>query len=140
MTSTGAPAADVPVAVRIMVDGTTRTLTATTDSSGHYSVTFQPLQNEAGEYSVTAADPGVTNPRGAGAFRDRRHDGHPGQRECERRPQHAVDRPVHADEPERHGADRSDGHRQRRPGGPQRAVDAAQPDRRRWHRDARLQP
>ena len=62
MTSNSAPAADVPVAVQILVAGTTRTLTATTDASGHYSVTFQPLPNEAGEYSVTAADPGVTNP------------------------------------------------------------------------------
>ena len=62
MTSDGAPAADVPVAVQILVAGTTRTLTATTDASGNYSVTFQPLPNEAGEYSVTAADPDVTNP------------------------------------------------------------------------------
>ena len=62
LTSTGDPAADVPVAVQILVDGTTRTLTATTNSTGHYNITFQPLQNEAGNYSVTAADPGVTNP------------------------------------------------------------------------------
>ncbi len=62
LTSNSASAADVPVAVQILVAGTTRTLTATTDSSGHYSVTFQPLEDEAGEYSVTAADPGVTNP------------------------------------------------------------------------------
>src|SRR5262249_44209591 len=61
-TSTGAPAAGVPVAVQILVNGTTRTLTATTDSSGAYSVTFQPLAYEAGQYSVTAADPRVTNP------------------------------------------------------------------------------
>jgi hypothetical protein len=62
LTSDGAPAADVPVAVQILVAGTTRTLTATTASNGSYSVTFQPLPNEAGEYSLTAADPGVTNP------------------------------------------------------------------------------
>ncbi len=62
LTSDGNPAADVPVAVQILVDGTTRTLTATTDSNGNYSVTFQPLPDEAGEYSVTAGDPGVTNP------------------------------------------------------------------------------
>ncbi|MFI5458474.1 MAG: SdrD B-like domain-containing protein [Isosphaerales bacterium] len=62
MTSNGAPAVDEPVAVQILVGGTTRTLTATTDSNGDYSVTFQPLPNEAGQYSVTAADPGVTNP------------------------------------------------------------------------------
>ena len=62
LTSDGAPAADVPVAVQILVAGTTRTLTATTAANGSYSVTFQPLPNEAGDYSVTAADPGVTNP------------------------------------------------------------------------------
>ena len=62
LTSNGGPAAYVPVAVQVQVDGTTRTLTATTDANGSYSVTFQPLPDEAGEYSVTAADPGVTNP------------------------------------------------------------------------------
>ena len=62
MTSNGTPASNVPVAVQVMVAGTTRTLTAMTDSSGAYSVTFQPLPNEAGQYSVTADDPGVTNP------------------------------------------------------------------------------
>ena len=62
LTSDGDPAADVPVAVQILVDGTTRTLTGTTNASGDYSVTFQPLPDEAGSYSVTAADPGVTNP------------------------------------------------------------------------------
>jgi protocatechuate 3,4-dioxygenase beta subunit len=62
MTSNSTPAADVPVAVQILVAGTTRTLTATTAANGSYSVTFQPLPDEAGAYSVTAADPGVTNP------------------------------------------------------------------------------
>ncbi len=62
LTSDGNPAADEPVAVQVLVAGTTRTLTATTDSNGHFSVTFQPLATEAGEYSVTAADPGVSNP------------------------------------------------------------------------------
>lgn len=62
LTSTNAPAANVPVAINIMVKGTTRTLTATTDSNGHYNTVFQPLQNEAGDYSAAAADPGVANP------------------------------------------------------------------------------
>jgi hypothetical protein len=62
LTSAGAPAANVPVAVDIMVSGATRTLIGTTDSTGNYSITFQPLQYEAGEYSVAAADPGVPNP------------------------------------------------------------------------------
>ena len=34
LTSDGDPAANVPVAVQILVDGTTRTLTATTNASG----------------------------------------------------------------------------------------------------------
>ena len=68
MTSDGDPAADVPVAVQILVDGTTRTLTATTAPNGTYSVTFQPLPDEAGSYSVTAADPGVTNPAVQASF------------------------------------------------------------------------
>ena len=62
LTSDNDPAANVPVAIQILVDGTTRTLTGTTNASGDYSVTFQPLPDEAGNYSVTAADPGVTNP------------------------------------------------------------------------------
>jgi hypothetical protein len=62
LASSGAPAANVPVAVGILVAGTKRTLTATSDANGNYSITFQPLQYEGGEYSVTAADPGVTNP------------------------------------------------------------------------------
>ena len=140
MTSNSAPAADVPVAVQILVAGTTRTLTATTDSSGHYSVTFQPLPNEAGEYSVTAADPGVTNPAVQAQFEIVGMTAIPGHRECDRRSQHAADRHVHADEPEQHDADRPDGHRQWRAGGPHRAVDAPQPDRGQWNRDARLQP
>ena len=60
LTSNGQPAADVPVSVRILVNGTRRVLTATTNSSGQYSTVFQPLPYEAGIYSVAAADPGVT--------------------------------------------------------------------------------
>ena len=62
LTSNGQPAANVPVAVGIMVAGTTCTLTAMTNGNGQYSITFQPLANETGEYSVSADDPGVTNP------------------------------------------------------------------------------
>ena len=62
LTSDGDPAADVPAAVQILVDGTPRTLPAPTPASGEYRVTFPPLPDEAGSYSVTAADPGVTNP------------------------------------------------------------------------------
>jgi CARDB/Carboxypeptidase regulatory-like domain len=67
-TSDGSPAANVPVALQIRVNGTTRTLTATTESNGNYSITFQPLQYEAGSYSVAAADPGETNPPAQASF------------------------------------------------------------------------
>jgi hypothetical protein len=57
--ASGQPAANVPVAVQILVDGTERTLTATTDAQGDYSTTFQPLANEAGDYAITAGYPGA---------------------------------------------------------------------------------
>ena len=61
MTSNGSPAADVPVTVQVRVAGTSRTLTTTTDSNGHYSLTFQPLAQETGLYYLTASAPGVTS-------------------------------------------------------------------------------
>ena len=91
LTSDGDPAADVPVAVQILVAGTTRTLTATTDSNGNYSVTFQPLPDEAGDYSVTAADPGVTNPAVQAQFAIVGMTAFPGHREGDGRSQHAAD-------------------------------------------------
>ena len=124
LTSDGAPAADVPVAVQILVAGTTRTLTATTDASGNYSVTFQPLPNEAGEYSVTAADPGVTNPAVQAQFAIVGMTASPATANVTVVPNTPLTGHVHADEPERRDADRPDGHRQRRAGGPHRAVDA----------------
>jgi len=60
-TATGQPAADVPVGIFISVNGTTRELQATTDSNGNYSTIFQPLQYEAGQYSVGADYPGATS-------------------------------------------------------------------------------
>ena len=36
-----------------------RVLTATTDANGNYTVTFTPLPNEAGAYTVAAAHPSV---------------------------------------------------------------------------------
>ena len=58
MTSDGDPAANVPVAVQILVDGTTRTLTATTNASGDYSVTFQPLPARGGQLLGHCRRPG----------------------------------------------------------------------------------
>ncbi len=94
------PAPDVPVAVQIEVAGTTRTLTATTDPSGNYSVTFQPLPNEAGAYSLTAADPHLVNPSVQAQFEIVGMTRLAGQHECSGRAQHAVHRSIHPDEPE----------------------------------------
>jgi hypothetical protein len=58
--ATGAPVPLVPVAVRVVVNGMQRTLTATTDANGNYQATFQPLPLEVGHYSVFADQPGVT--------------------------------------------------------------------------------
>ncbi|NUQ61376.1 MAG: S8 family serine peptidase [Pirellulales bacterium] len=55
-----APAANVPVTVRVILDGRfRRVLTATTDASGRFTATFPPLPTEAGVYTVAAAHPAV---------------------------------------------------------------------------------
>ncbi len=68
LAATGAAAAHVPVALTIVVAGTTRTLTATTDADGNYTATFTPLPYEAGDYTVAADDPGVSDPSAQAAF------------------------------------------------------------------------
>ena len=45
--------------IRIRVNGSRRTITAFTDSSGNFNATFQPLPNEGGTYTVGADHPGV---------------------------------------------------------------------------------
>ena len=61
LSDTGEPAANVPVTVRVLHEsGIRRVLNATTDSLGNYTVTFTPLPGEAGNYSVAAAHPSVT--------------------------------------------------------------------------------
>ena len=47
------------VSVRITTASTIRELLAVTDPNGNYHITFQPLATEAGDYTVTAAQPGV---------------------------------------------------------------------------------
>ena len=60
LTDVNQPAADVPVTVRVIANGQfRRVLTATTDANGNYTVTFTPLPNEAGTYTVAAAHPSV---------------------------------------------------------------------------------
>ena len=43
----------------VVVNGTDRVLDTTTDVSGNYSVTFQPLPDETGIYSISASFPGA---------------------------------------------------------------------------------
>ncbi|MFM7076357.1 MAG: hypothetical protein ACKO3G_09865, partial [Planctomycetaceae bacterium] len=57
--ATGAPAAGVAVTVRVGLRGTRRVIEATTDASGAFAVTFQPLPQEAGQYSLAADHPAV---------------------------------------------------------------------------------
>ena len=53
------PAPDMPVTVRISVNGTRRVLNAVTDANGNFHVDFHPLPYEAGHYTVCADHPGV---------------------------------------------------------------------------------
>ena len=140
LTSDGDPAADVPVAVEIQVAGTTRTLTATTDASGNYSVTFQPLPNEAGEYSVTAADPGVTNPAVQAQFEIVGMTASPATANVTVVPDTLLSGTFTLTNLSATTLDRPDGDLERRPSGAGRRVVPAQPDRRRGDRDARLHP
>jgi len=57
----GGAAGFVPVNIYIDVNGTRRTLTATTDGGGQFTNTFYPLTGEAGHYQIAAANPGVSN-------------------------------------------------------------------------------
>jgi len=55
----GQLAANVPVTIRIGVQGTRRVLSVTTDGAGTFATVFQPLPNEAGQYTVGADHPAV---------------------------------------------------------------------------------
>ncbi|MCG3148875.1 MAG: hypothetical protein PCFJNLEI_02324 [Verrucomicrobiae bacterium] len=50
---------NVPVTVRVLVRGTRRVMTVTTDATGNFATTFQPLGNEAGDYDLAADHPKV---------------------------------------------------------------------------------
>lgn len=52
------PAPFVPVSIHITVRGFERVISAITDAQGQFVVTWQPLPNEAGEYTIGAAHPG----------------------------------------------------------------------------------
>ncbi|MDL2321916.1 Ig-like domain-containing protein, partial [Desulfosarcina sp. OttesenSCG-928-B08] len=60
LTTTGEPAANQTVSIRILTNGTRRVITATTDANGDFTAIFTPLVNEAGHYEVAAAHPDVT--------------------------------------------------------------------------------
>lgn len=57
----GASLANVPVAIAVDVQGTTRVVQATTDEGGAFSATFQPLANEGGAYALHAGPPGAVS-------------------------------------------------------------------------------
>ena len=53
------PAPNVPVAVKVMVQGTSRLLNTISDNAGKFKVVFTPLLNEAGKYTAIANHPEV---------------------------------------------------------------------------------
>ncbi|MCH5372390.1 MAG: hypothetical protein JJ992_00310, partial [Planctomycetes bacterium] len=69
LAESGFPAANVPVAVHVVHEGGfVRTLQAVTNASGQYTAVFTPLPNEAGDYQVSAAHPGVSEPPAQDSF------------------------------------------------------------------------
>jgi hypothetical protein len=60
-TSTGGPAPFVLVNIHIYLRGMKRIISALTDSTGQFAVTFTPLPGEAGFYEIGAAHPGEAN-------------------------------------------------------------------------------
>jgi subtilase family serine protease len=59
---TGSPAGFVPIKIHVLVRGTDRTYDVLTAGDGTFTNVFYPLPNEAGNYQVAAAFPGVSNP------------------------------------------------------------------------------
>ncbi|MEP0841894.1 MAG: hypothetical protein HRF43_04200, partial [Phycisphaerae bacterium] len=53
------PAADVPVTIRVRVQGTRRIIKAQTNAAGHFAALFNPLPTEAGFYEVGADHPAI---------------------------------------------------------------------------------
>ena len=60
-TSTGGPAPFVLVNVHVNLRGTRRIISALTDSTGQFAITFTPLAGEAGFYEIGAAHPGESS-------------------------------------------------------------------------------
>ncbi len=59
--SEGGVMPNAPLNIHVGVRGTQRTLTAQTDATGHFMVTWVPLPGEAGNYQIGAAHPGEDN-------------------------------------------------------------------------------
>ena len=57
----GGPAANKPVNLTVNVRGLQRVFGVFTDANGNFSTVFTPLPTEGGYYSVSAAEPGVTD-------------------------------------------------------------------------------
>jgi len=57
----GGPATNSPVNILVTVRGLQRILSVTTDTNGNFSTVFNPLPNEAGNYTIAAVFPGITS-------------------------------------------------------------------------------
>jgi hypothetical protein len=57
--SNNQPAPFVPVTIHLKLRDSTRLIAALTDADGNYAITFIPLANEAGHYTLGADHPGV---------------------------------------------------------------------------------
>ncbi len=60
---TGDPEPNVPVTIRVRVQGTRRVITTWTSSEGNFGAYFNPLAGEAGQYEVGADHPSVATDR-----------------------------------------------------------------------------
>jgi hypothetical protein len=67
--SNDAPAANVPITIRVNVKGTRRIIHTTTDNDGKFSTAFEPLPMEAGQYTISADHPGIVADTGQDSFR-----------------------------------------------------------------------
>ncbi len=56
----GQPAGNSMVNIHIRLNGTTRVISAVTNSAGQFTTTWTPLRNEGGVYSIGATHPGST--------------------------------------------------------------------------------
>ncbi len=63
-----APMPNRSATVRVLVNETRRVFPVNSDASGNFSYTFQPLANEAGDYTATADHPSLTDPAAQVAF------------------------------------------------------------------------